>query len=379
MVTISPIYTRKELKEFIRFKINLYKNNPYAVPPLYSDEIGSLLKGKNPALEIYDHQVFVARRDGEVVGRIVAIINHVSNEKENTKYVRFGFIDFIDDAEVVDKLIATVEQWGHDRGMTEIHGPLGFSDFDPEGMLIEGFDELSTIVDIYNAPYYPEHMERLGFKEDAKWIEYKIKIPQEIPDKHRRVAEIVRQKYNLRIIKFRKSSDIIKQGYGFKLFRLINIAYADLYGYSKLNDSMMDYYVKKYIPLLRLELVTLIVDEQDELVALGIALPSLSKAMQKANGRLFPFGFIPVLKALKGKKAEVCDLMLIASHPDTQNQGIAALLFTDMIPQFHKLGTKYVETNPELENNLRIQALWGDFEKTHHKSRVVFTKPIVLK
>lgn len=377
MVKISPIYTRKELKEFIKFKINLYKKNPYAVPPLYADEIDTLLKGKNPALDLYDHQVFVARRDDKIVGRIVAIINHVSNQKEETQYVRFGFVDFIDDSEVVDALIGAVEQWGHERGMTEIHGPLGFTDFDPEGMLIKGFEELSTIVGIYNYPYYPIHLERLGFKEAARWVEYKITTPEKVPDKYLRIAEIVKEKYHPRIIKIKNSREFIKKGYGQKLFKLINISYDHLYGYSKLNDKMIEYYINRYIPLLRYELITLIVDNKDELVALGVTLPSLSKAMQKANGKMFPFGFIHLLKALKWKKAEICDLMLIASHPDLKNQGFAALLFTDLIPQFNKLGAKFLETNPELENNTRVQALWSDFEKVQHKSRVVYTKGIV--
>lgn len=376
MITVSPISTKKELKGFVKFKLQLYKGNPYAVPPLYSDEIGALLKGKNPALKVYKHQVFVAKRDGEIMGRIVAIINHVNNKKEGIDYVRFGFIDFIDDAEVVDALIGTVEQWGKEQGMTAIQGPLGFTDFDPEGMLTEGFDQLGTIASIYNYPYYPAHLERLGFKTAARWIEYKIFIPAGIPDKHNRIAEIVQKKYNLRILRFNKVSEIIKQGYGLKLFQLLNVSYAELYGFSALNDEMIEYYIKKYIPLLRLELVTLIVDENDELVSFGVALPSLSKAMQKANGRMFPFGFIHILHALKSKKAEVCDLMLIAAHPNAQNLGVAALLFTDLIPQFQKFGVVYTESNPELENNQSIQALWGNFEKIQHKRRAVFAKEI---
>lgn len=376
MITVSPISTKKELKGFVKFKLQLYKGNSYAVPPLYSDEIRALLKGQNPALDLYKHQVFVAKRNGKIVGRVVAIINHINNQKEGIDYVRFGFIDFIDDAEVVDALIGTVEQWGKKHGMTSIQGPLGFTDFDPEGMLTEGFDQLGTIISIYNYPYYPVHLERLGFKTAAQWIEYKITIPAGIPDKHNRIAEIVQKKYNLRILQFKKVSDIIKQGYGLKLFQLLNICYAELYGYSELNEEMIEYYIKKYIPLLRLELVTLIVNENDELVSFGVALPSLSKAMQKANGRMFPFGFIHIWRALKSKKAEVCDLMLIAAHPNTQNFGVAALLFTDLIPQFQKLGVAYTESNPELENNQRIQALWGNFEKIQHKRRAVFAKEI---
>lgn len=376
MITVSPVSTRKELKEFIKFKIQLYANNPYAVPPLYADEIEALLEGRNPALDVYDHQVFIARRDGQVVGRVAAIINHVSNRKTGKEFVRFGFIDFIEDFEVAKALLDTVERWGKERGMRAIHGPLGFTDFDPEGMLIHGFDELSTIACIYNHPYYPEFLRRMGFRKDAEWVEYKISIPGEIPDKYRRIAETVRQKYGFRVLRFKKISDIVKQGYGHKLFRLLNVTYSELYGFSELTEEMIDYYIRKYVPLLRIELVTLIADENDELVAFGVALPSLSRAMQKARGRMFPLGAWHLLRALKSKRAEVCDLMLIAAHPSAQNIGAAALLFTEMIPQFQKLGTIYAESNPELIDNQRIRALWSNFEKVLHKRRAVFAKDI---
>lgn len=376
MVTIVPIATKKELKEFVRFKLRLYKNNPYAVPPLYSDEIDALLKGRNPAHEIYEYQVFLAKRDGRTVGRVAAIINHINNRTEGIDYVRFGFIDFINDDEVVDALIGAVEEWGRKHGMTHIQGPLGFTDFDPEGMLTQGFERLSTIASIYNYPYYPKQLARLGFKPVAEWVEYLIHVPDTIPEKHKRIAEIVRQKYDLRVLEFKTVSEIIKKGYGLKLFRLINITYNELYGYSQLNEKQMEYYVNKYIPMLRKDLITLIVDREDNLVSFGVALPSLSRAMQKARGRIFPFGFIPLLRALYGKRAEVCDLMLIASHPNTQSMGVTAMLFDDMIPHFHKLGTVYAESNPELENNQRIQALWGNFDKELHKRRAVFAKKI---
>lgn len=379
MITVSPVATRKELKEFTKFKIKLYAGNPYAVPPLYADEREALLEGHNPALKVYDHQVFLAKRDGKTVGRIVAIINHISNRKTGKACVRFGFIDFVEDFEVAKALIETVEQWGRERDMEAIHGPLGFTDFDPEGMLIYGFDEVSTIACLYNHPYYPEFLTRMGFRKDAEWVEYKILIPKEIPDKHQRIAEVVRRKYGLHVLRFKKISDIVRQGYGHKLFRLLNITYADLYGFSELTEEMIAYYIKKYVPLLRLELVTLIADESGELVAFGVALPSLSRAMQKARGRMFPLGACHLLRALNSNKAEVCDLMLIAAHPTAQNLGAAALLFTEMIPQFQKLGTVYAESNPELIDNYRIQALWGNFDKVLHKRRAVFAKEIDRK
>lgn len=376
MVTVTPISTKKELKQFTKFKLRLYKGNRFAALPLYADEREALLEGRNPALKQYRHQVFLAKRDGKVVGRVVAIINHVSNAKEGKNYVRFGFIDFIEDMEVAEALIRAVEEWGKQYGMTAIHGPLGFTDFDPEGMLIEGFDEMSTIACLYNYSYYPEFFRRMGFEQVAEWAEYKIFVPNEVPEKYHRIAQIVQQKYGLRIKQFRRISDIVRQGYGRQLFELLNVCYAHLYGFSELNEEMIDYYIRKYVPLLRLELLTLIVNDKDELVCFGVALPSLTRAMQRARGRMFPLGFIHLLRALYSRSAKVCDLMLIAAHPDVQNIGAAALLFTDMIPQFNRLGTEYAESNPELVDNQRIHALWSNFDKVQHKRRVVFARDI---
>jgi GNAT superfamily N-acetyltransferase len=375
MITIRPIHTPAGFRAFTKFRLDLYKGNEYDTPPLYADELETLCDGKNPALEIYKHRVWVAERDGVVVGRVVAIINHVSNAKEGKEYVRFGFIDFIDDDAVVDALIGAVEEFGREHGMTAIHGPLGFTDFDPEGMLVEGFDRLGTMIGIYNDDYYPRQMERLGFVKGADWVEFRIPIPATIPDKHLRIARAAREKYNLRVLRFRRVSQIISGGWGVKLFDLLNITYNNLYGYSVLNARLIDYYIKKYVPLLRRELITLIVNERDELVCFGVALPSLSRALQKARGRMFPVGIFYLLRALRGK-AEVCDLMLVAVHPDYQNLGVAALLFTELIPQFHKLGTRWAESNPELENNLKVQLLWKDLAPQMHKRRRVWEKPI---
>lgn len=376
MVTIIPISTKKELKQFTKFKLRLYRNNPFAALPLYADEREALLDGRNPALKRYRHQVFLAKRDGKVVGRIVGIINHVSNRKEGTNYVRFGFVDFIEDFEVAEALVHAVEEWGRQYGMTAIHGPLGFTDFDPEGMLIEGFEEMSTIACFYNYPYYPEFFRRMGFEPVAEWAEYKIFVPDTLPEKYLRIADIVQQKYGLRIKRFRRISDIVREGYGHQLFRLLNVTYAHLYGFTELTEEMIEYYIRKYVPLLRLELLTLIVNDRDELVCFGVALPSLTRAMQRARGRMFPLGFLYLLRALYSHHAKVCDLMLVAARPDVQNIGAAALLFTDMIPQFQRLGTKYAESNPELVENQRIHALWSNFDKVQHKRRVVFARNI---
>ncbi|MGL5894664.1 MAG: GNAT family N-acetyltransferase [Bacteroidales bacterium] len=376
MITIKALSSNKELRAFVQFKIDLYADNPYAVPPLFTDELNTLTPTKNPASEFCSSQCFLAFKDGEIVGRICAIINERSNEAMNKKQVRFGFIDFIDDREVSKALINAVEEWGRERGMDTIHGPLGFTDMDQEGMLIEGFDQLGTMATLYNHPYYPQHIEEMGFTKDVDWKEFKIYIPDSVPEKYSRVAEIVKRKYNLRVLKFTSASQVVKQGWGKKLFELVNASYKDLYGFTSLTKRQIDHYIKMYVPILRMDMLTLIVDEHDELICFGVALPSLSKALQKSKGKLFPFGFIHFLKALKGKP-EVVDLMLLAARPDYQNKGVTALLFADLIESFKAAGTIYAESNPELESNERVQAQWDAFHTEHHKVRRAYSKSIL--
>ncbi|MGL4780338.1 MAG: N-acetyltransferase [Bacteroidales bacterium] len=376
MVTVKAIDKKKDLKQFVQFRTDLYKDSPYAVPALFDDELNTLTPEKNPAGEFCDFQCFLAYKNDKVVGRICAIINNRANEIWKSKSGRIGFFDFIDDEEVSDALISTAEDWIRSKGMTEVHGPLGFTDMDPEGMLIEGFDQLGTMAAYYNYDYYPKHIERLGYTKDADWVEFKVYIPDAIPDKHKRIADIVQKKYELKLMKFKKASQIIDEGWGRKFFELINMSYGHLYGFTPLTDRQIDHYVKMYVPILRPELVTLIADKDNNLVCVGVALPSLSKALQKSKGKLFPFGFIHLLKALK-TKAEICDLMLVAVHPEYQNKGVNALLFTDLIPQFQKLGTVYAESNPELEENGKVQAQWDYFKTEQHKRRRAYKKELI--
>ncbi|MGL5789567.1 MAG: N-acetyltransferase [Bacteroidales bacterium] len=376
MVTVKAIDKKKDLKQFVQFRTDLYKESPYAVPALFDDELNTLTPEKNPAGEFCDFQCFLAYKNDKVVGRICAIINNRANEIWKSKSGRIGFFDFIDDEEVSDALISTAEDWIRSKGMTEVHGPLGFTDMDPEGMLIEGFDQLGTMAAYYNYDYYPKHIERLGYTKDADWVEFKVYIPDAIPDKHKRIADIVQKKYELKLMKFKKASQIIDEGWGRKFFELINMSYGHLYGFTPLTDRQIDHYVKMYVPILRPELVTLIADKDNNLVCVGVALPSLSKALQKSKGKLFPFGFIHLLKALK-TKAEICDLMLVAVHPEYQNKGVNALLFTDLIPQFQKLGTVYAESNPELEENGKVQAQWDYFKTEQHKRRRAYKKELI--
>lgn len=375
-VEIKKVTTKSELKRFIRFNYEFYKDNPYSVPDLYDDMLNTFSPKKNAAFEFCEADYFLALRDGKIVGRVAAIINRRANETWNRKTVRFGWIDFIDDMEVSTALIDTVKQWGKERGMTEIEGPLGFTDMDAEGMLVEGFDQLSTMATIYNYPYYPQHMERLGLNKSADWVEMKIYVPDAIPEKHRRISEIIARRYNLHIRKLKSKKEVRQSGVAHDIFRLINDAYTPLFGYSRMTERQIDQYVKMYVPVLDLRMVSIVENEQNEIVAVGISMASLSRALQKAKGRLLPFGWYHLLKALMWKRPKVLDLLLVAVRPDYQGKGVNALLFTDLIPVYKELGFEYAESNPELEMNEKVQNQWQYFKTEQHKRRRCFKADI---
>lgn len=374
-LTIIPVTTKKEMKQFICFNYALYKDSPYAVPELYTDVRDTLDPNKNAAFEFCEAQPFIALRDGKVVGRVVAIINHKANSVWNKKAVRFGWVDFIDDVEVVDALFATVEQWGRERGMTEAHGPLGFTDFDPEGMLVEGFDRIGTMATIYNYPYYPVHMERMGYVKDVDWMEYLLTAPKALPEKHARITRIVKEKYGLRVVKYTSHSKLARER-GVAIFELLNEAYADLYGFSALSPKQIQQYINSYLPLLDLRLVPIIVDKDDNLIGFGVLLPSLAKAFQKARGFMFPFGWWHLVKALKWNSTQTTEMLLVAVKPEYQGKGAVALIFDDIIPVHNNLGYKWSESNPELESNSKMQAQWDYFERENHKRRRAYMKKI---
>ncbi|WP_337571677.1 N-acetyltransferase [Prevotellamassilia timonensis] len=375
-VEIKKVTTKSELKRFIRFNYEFYKDNPYSVPDLYDDMLNTFSPKKNAAFEFCEADYFLALRDGKIVGRVAAIINRRANEKWNRKTVRFGWIDFIDDMEVSTALIDTVKQWGKERGMTEIEGPLGFTDMDAEGMLVEGFDQLSTMATIYNYPYYPQHMERLGLSKSADWVEMKIYVPDAIPEKHRRISDIIAKRYNLHIRKLKSKKEVRQSDVAHDIFRLINDAYTPLFGYSRMTERQIDQYVKMYVPVLDLRMVSIVENEQNEIVAVGISMASLSRALQKAKGRLLPFGWYHLLKALMWKRPKVLDLLLVAVRPDYQGKGVNALLFTDLIPVYKELGFEYAESNPELEMNEKVQNQWQYFKTEQHKRRRCFKADI---
>lgn len=369
---VEPL--KPDLRKYVQFGIDLYHGNPYYVPPLVYDDINTLTPSKNPAFEFCEAISFMAYRDNVAVGAITAIINRHANKKSGEKVVRFGFMDFIDDKDVVDALFRAVRVWGQHKGMNKMVGPMGFTDMDKEGMLIEGFQELGTFATIYNHPYYMKHMERMGFVKETDWVEYRITVPDSIPDKYQRIADIVARKFNLRVLAY-SSRKKLKQEYGQAIFNLINDAYKDLYGYVALTQRQIDYYIGIYLGMLRLEDVCLIVDGSDALVGVGISMPSISKALQRCEGKLFPTGWYHLYKAIRGG-SDVVDLLLVAIRPDYQGKGVNALLFSHLIPNYNKNGYKFAESNVELEGNESVQKQWEYFERRQHRRRRAWKKNI---
>lgn len=374
-VQIKVVESKRELKTFVRFGNKLYKGNKFYVPSLVLDELSTFDKKKNGAFDFCQAELYLAYKDGAVVGRVAAIINHKANERWKVQQVRFGWIDFIDDMEVSSALLDAVIAYGKAHGMTQIVGPLGFTDFDPEGMLVEGFDRLGTMALIYNHPYYPEHLKKLGYTKETGWVEYRITIPEDIPERHKKLANIVLERYNLKILKLSRR-EIIKQGYGRRFFELINQTYCNLYGFSLLTDKQIDSYVDLYLSLIDTRMITFVENDKGELVAAGASIPSLSAALQKCNGEILPFGWWHLLKAMFIKRPDTLDLLLIGVRPDYQNCGVNSVLILDLAERYKQMGFKFAETNAMLESNEKIQAMWRPFDKEQHKARWVFGKEI---
>lgn len=374
-VQIKKVETNKDLRTFSKFANKLYKGSAFYVPTMPVDERNTLDKKKNAAFEFCDADYFLAYKDGELVGRVAAILNPKANMAWKTKQVRFGWIDFIDDYEVSEALINQVIAWGRERGMEHIAGPLGFTDFDPEGMLVEGFDRLGTMAMLYNHPYYMVHMERLGMVKEVDWLEFRITIPEVLPEKFVKMSEIVKQRYNLKIRKL-THRDIKRENYGQKFFNLINESYCNLYGYSLLSEKQIDQYVKFYLSVLDLRMASFVENEQGELIAAGVAMPSLSEALQKCGGNLFPTGWWHLVKNMYIRKPDTLDLLLVGVRPDYQSKGVNAMIFTDLFQVYKDMGFKYAETSAELETNVKIQQMFGIFEPEQHKRRRIYTKEI---
>lgn len=378
-VEIRKVETKKDLKTFIDFHYDLYAGSPYDVPNLYIDEKNTFDKHKNAAFDFCTAEYYLAYKDGKVAGRVAAIINYRVNKHWNRQDVRFGWIDFIDDLEVSRALFDAVAAYGRENGMTAMVGPLGFSDMDPEGMLTWGFDKLGTMATIYNYDYYPRHMEQMGgWAKDNDYVEYFLPVPDKVPEKYAKIASLVEKRYNLHVKKLTRK-DVFQGGWGRKLFEIINATYTNLYGFVSLTDRQIDQYVKMYMPMVDLNLVTVIVDgnKNDAVAGMGITIPSLSHALQKCRrGRLLPTGWWHVLRAIKFRKTEGVDLLLVGFLPEYRAKGANALLFSDLIPRYNEYGIKWGESQVEMESNEGVQGQWGALDPINHKRRRCYRKEL---
>ena len=376
MVEIKEVTTKADLGLFVQFYYDLYRGNDCAVPFLYSEEMATLRSDKNPSFECCESKYFLAYKDGKIAGRVAAIINRRANERWNCHQVRFGWFDFIDDIDVSTALLKAVEDWGIEKGMNEIAGPLGFIDTDREGMLVEGFDQLSTMYINYNYPYYPQHMERMeGFQKDNDYLEMKVKVPEVVPEKFAKLTEMVKKRYGLRVHKFTRR-ELIEQNYGRRVFQLLNATYKDLYGFSQLSETQVDKLVNDYIKIADLNLVTAIMDG-DKMVGVGITFPSFSRALQKTrDGRFLPFGWWHLLKILKWHKTPIVDLLLIGVLPEYRAKGANALIFDDLIRQFQAYGFEWAETGPQMETNEGVLSHWQYLESINHRRHRCYRKKL---
>ena len=369
-IELKKVITKRDLKRFIAFQNQLYKGNKFWCPQMRMDEMNTLSRDKNPAFDFCEAEYWIAYQGNKIVGRIAGIINHKANERWNEKLVRFGWIDFTDDTEISRILIEAVSDWGRSKGMTGIQGPLGFSDMDNEGMLIKGFDELATLASIYNYPYYVDHMEKLGFSKAADWVQYEFEIPPTIPDKVERLSLLVQEKYKLRLLKAKKAKELLP--YAPKMFRTLNAAFSELYGYTALTQKQVDMYIKAYFGFVRPEFISFVIDEQDEVVGFGVSLPSLTRALQKCDGKLFPFGFLYLLRAMK--KNDTIDMYLNGVRPDYHSKGVNALYYNEMHRAYIKHGIKKAVTNPQLEDNAKALTIWKNFNGRQHLTRRCWIK-----
>ena len=375
--TVKKVSSKREMDDFVELPRFIYRDNPYYVPDMDSDVRGMFVERKNPGLEHSSIQCFVAYDGaGRCVGRIVGIVNRWANEIWNTHDVRFGMIEFIDDAEVSAALLNAVETWGREQGMDRIVGPLGITDFDKEGMLVSDFDQKGSMVTIYNHAYYPRHMAGMNFEKEAEWVQMRIDIPRETPKRIRRVAQLTREMYELRTVKFTRHQ-ILKEGYGKRIFDLFNAAYAPLFGFSKLSDKQQIQYINKYIPLLDLRLMSVVVDRNDRMVGVAISIGSLTDALQKSKGRLMPIGWLHLLKELKLKHENKIEMILVAVDPEFQGLGVNALFFDDLIPIYNELGYTWGEVAPQLETNMKVLTQWRDFHPLVYKHRICYSRKIV--
>ena len=374
-VEIRQIHTKRELKRFIQFANDLYTDCPYYCPPLFFDEMNCFDPEKNPALEVCDFQLWMAYRDNRPVGRIAGIINRRANEKWQVSKVRFGWFDFIDDLEVSKALLDTVAAWGKERGMSELNGPVGFTDFDHEGLLLEGYDYPAVMASLYNYPYYVKHIDAYGLIKEADWVELQVYPPQGCPERLNRIADIVKQRSHVRVDKVKNTRELVRK-YGMEYMDVIDEAYQKLYNFQPMTDKQKNYYKNMYFPLLNFDFITIVVNEKDEVVGVGVGMPDISEALRKCGGHLLPFGWYYLLKALKAKQMESFSFLLVAIRPDYQDKGVMALLFQDQIPVINRYGVKRLETTNILETNTKNIANFTQFDHKIHKRHRAYIKAL---
>ena len=374
-VEIRQIETKRELRQFIQFANDLYADCPYYCPPLFFDEINCFNAEKNPALEVCDYQLWMAYREGKPVGRIAGIINRRANEKWGFKHVRFGWFDFIDDKEVSKALLDTVVAWGKERGMDALNGPVGFTDFDHEGLLFEGYEYPAVMASLYNYPYYVNHIDAYGLVKEADWIELQVFPPKDVPERIDRLAEMVKQRYHVKIVKVKNSRELVKR-FGIEYMDVIDAAYQKLYNFQPMTDKQKNYYKDMYFQFLNFDFVTLVVNENEELVGVGLGMPDIAPALRKSGGKLFPFGWYHLIKALKAKKMERFSFLLIAVRPDYQDKGINALFLQDQIPLINQYGIHTLETTSMLETNTKVLSFFMQFDHKQHKRHRAYIKPL---
>jgi GNAT superfamily N-acetyltransferase len=372
---IREITTRKELKQFIEFTNKLYRECEYYCPPLFFDEMNCFDKEKNPALEVCEYKLWMAYRDGKAVGRIAGIVNYRANETWGYKNTRFGWFDFIDDLEVSKALLDKVAAWGKEKGMTAINGPVGFTDFDHQGLLLEGYEYLAPMASLYNFPYYVKHFDAYGLTKDADWIEIQVYPPTCCPERLNRIAEIVKERSKVRVDKVKNARELVRK-YGIEYMDVIDVAYQKLYNFQPMTIKQKNYYKDMYFPILNFDFVTLVVNDKDEVVGVGVGMPDISEPLRKCGGHLFPFGWYHVLKALKAKQMDAFNFLLIAVRPDYQDKGINALFFQDQIPYINKYKIKRLETTAILETNTKNIANFTQFDHKMHKRRRAYIKQI---
>lgn len=371
-LTIKEITTKKEIKEFIKFPDKLNSSNEFYIPTIHSKEMQTFSFDKNPAFEFCRVKYWLAINNSVIVGRVAGIINDKYNAKHHVKYARFGWLDFIEDTEVIRLLLQTVEKWAITEKMNTLQGPIGFISFDPSGILVEGFNEMPTSFAHYNFPYYSKLIEKLGYKKDVDWVEFRMKMPDRIPEQVLKLSEIIQKRYGLHQLKIKKSKDLF--GYLDKLFDVLNESYKDLYAFTELTKKQKDYLIKDFISIINPDYISIVLDNEDQVIAFGVAIPSMSKALKKSKGRLFPFGYYRVWRALR--KNDTADLLLLGVIPQYKNKGVPAIMFEKIGQSFLKNKIKYLETTRELENNNNIKQLWTKYESRQHKRSRCYIKKL---